>query len=399
MVRMTIRTRETAMNRTAPYVLLVATLLAVCASPSAQVASSSSGRVRDHGIRIGRLPPGPLNAITDVEGVRVGHATLIRGDDVRTGVTAILPHAGNLFLEKVPAAVHVGNGFGKLVGALQVAELGELETPILLTNTLNVWRVADSLVTYMLALDGMKNVRSINPVVGETNDGRLNDIRGRHVDDRAVREALTTARTGPVEEGAVGAGTGTVCFGFKGGIGTASRRVSRAAGVWRVGVLVQSNYGGDLHIAGVPVGRQLPPSRKDRRRDGGSCMVVIATDAPLGPRNLGRLARRAVLGLGRTGSVMANGSGDFVIAFTTHPECRIAHGGKTVRSFPALSNRAMTGCFQAAVEATEEAVLNSLFAARTVRGFGGREVRALPVERVVALLRAHGVIRDADHQR
>jgi len=289
--------------------------------------------------------------------------------------------------------VHVGNGFGKLVGALQVAELGELETPILLTNTLNVWRVADSLVTYMLALDGMKNVRSINPVVGETNDGRLNDIRGRHVDDQAVREALTTAHTGPVQEGAVGAGTGTVCFGFKGGIGTASRRVSRTAGEWRVGVLVQSNYGGDLHIAGVPVGRRLEAKEPVRQRDGGSCMVVIATDAPLGPRNLGRLARRAVLGLGRTGSVMANGSGDFVIAFTTHPECRIAHGGRTVRTVPVLPNPAMTAFFEAVVEATEEAVLNSLFAARTVKGFGGREVRALPVERVVALLRAHGVIR------
>jgi len=326
-------------------------------------------RARDLGIAPGHLATGRWNAITDVEGVRVGHATLIRGDRIRTGVTAVLPHGGNLFRDKVPGAVYVFNGFGKLAGFTQVEELGEIETPILLTSTLNVPRVADALLDYMLQLPGNEGVRSINPVVAETNDGLLNDIRGRYVGQAEVFAAIREARGGPVDEGAVGAGTGTVAFGWKGGIGTSSRK----AGPWTVGVLVQTNYGGDLHILGVPVGRLLR-SEQSGSKDG-SVIVVIATDAPADARNLKRLAARSVLGLGRTGAAGSNGSGDYAIAFST-----------ARRTEQLLSNDEMTPLFEAVIEATEEAVYNSLFCARTMEG-NGRRVEALPVPRVLEILR------------
>jgi D-aminopeptidase len=332
-------------------------------------------RAREAGVVLGRMAPGPLNAITDVEGVRVGHATLRRGGSIRTGVTAILPHAGNLFREKVPAAIETFNGFGKLMGSTQVNELGEIETPILLTSTLNVPRAADALLDYMLALPGNEQVRSINPVVAETNDGFLNDIRGRHVGREEVFSAIRSAATGPVEEGAVGAGTGTVAFGWKGGIGTSSRRTPAG---YMVGVLVQSNYGGDLMIAGVPVNREL---RAGPVPGGGSVIVVIATTAPVDSRNLRRMAARAALGLGRTGASGSNGSGDYAIAFST------------VRS-PAklLTNDEMSPLFEAVVEATEEAVVNSLFKAETTSA-GGRTVEALPLDRTLDILRRRGAIR------
>lgn len=334
--------------------------------------SQSRPRARDLGLEPGTLPAGPLNAITDVEGVRVGHATLIRGRNVRTGVTAVLPHGGNLFREKVPGAVFVGNAFGKLMGSTQVNELGEIETPILLTSTLNVPRVADALIGYMLSLEGNQDVRSINPLVAETNDGTLNDIRGRHVGREEVFHAIGEARSGPVEEGAVGAGAGTIAFGYKGGIGTASRR----AGAYLVGVLVQSNYGGQLTICGAPVGREL---RARPAPAGGSVIVVVATDAPLDHRNLARLGARTMLGLARTGSSGANGSGDYAIAFTTR------------RQGPPLANDAMSPLFLAAIEATEEAVYNSLFQAVTTTG-QGRTVEALPIQPTLEILRRFGAI-------
>jgi D-aminopeptidase len=365
-------------------------------------------RAREAGVVVGVLPPGPGNAITDVEGVTVGHTTLVRGESVRTGVTAVLPHGGNLFREKVPGAVFVGNGFGKLMGSTQVEELGEIETPILLTSTLNVPRVADALLDYMLALPGNEDVRSVNPVVAETNDGMLNDGRGRHVARNDVLAALRGAKGGPVEEGAVGAGTGTVAFGFKGGIGTASRRLPAASGGYTVGVLVQTNYGGDLTIAGVPVGRELgvgppkglakPPEKRKAGADG-SVIVVVATDAPLGARNLGRLAARSVLGLARTGSWASNGSGDYAIAFSTAPEVRVRPPergkGFEPRAVKLLPNEAMTPLFVAVIEATEEAVYNSLFRAVTTTG-SGRTVEALPVDKTLDILRRRGALRKND---
>lgn len=347
--------------------------LAVCLAGLLN-AEEARPRARDVGIRPGRLPTGAWNAITDVAGVRVGHATLIRGASVRTGVTAVLPHGGNLFREKVPGAVAVFNGFGKLMGYTQIEELGEIETPILLTSTLNVPRVADALLDYMLALPGNENVRSINPVVAETNDGLLNDIRGRHAGREEVFAAIRNAREGPVEEGCVGAGTGTVAFGWKGGIGTSSRR----AGPWTVGVLVQTNYGGDLMILGVPVGRLL--RRESEVSRDGSVIVVIATDAPADARNLKRLAARAALGLGRTGAAGSNGSGDYAIAFSTARK-----PGET------LSNEAMSPLFEAVIEATEEAVYNSLFRAATTEG-NGRRVEALPLEPTLKILRERGAV-------
>ncbi len=335
-------------------------------------AQNDRPRLRDLGVITGTLPPGPLNAITDVAGVKVGHATVVRGGDIRTGVTAILPHGGNLFREKVPGAVFVGNGFGKLMGSTQVNELGEIETPILLTSTLNVPRAADALLDYVLGLPGNEDVVSVNPLVAETNDSRLNDIRGRHVGRDEVFAALKNAAGGAVEEGSVGAGTGTVAFGWKGGIGTASRR----AGGYTVGVLVQTNFGGDLRIAGVPVGRELQRGSGDA--GDGSVIVIIATDAPVDHRNLYRMAARAMLGLARTGSAASNGSGDYAIAFST------------ARSAERLvSNDAMSPLFLAVIEATEEAVLNSLLRATTVTG-RGRTVPALPVDEVTAILRRHG---------
>lgn len=318
----------------------------------------------------GTLPPGPLNAITDVAGVRIGHSTVIRPPNVRTGVTAILPHGGNLFRDKVPGAVFTFNGFGKLMGSTQVDELGEIETPILLTSTLNVPRVADALLDYMLALPGNEQVRSINPLVAETNDGMLNDIRSRPVGREHVFQAIETARSGPVEEGAVGAGAGTVCFGYKGGIGTASRRTPAGH---TVGVLVQTNYGGDLHIAGIPVGRLLKQDGKGS--PDGSVIVVVATDAPVDARNLKRMAARTMMGLGRTGAAGSNGSGDYAIAFST------VRNANTL-----IPNDNMSPLFLATIEATEEAVYNSLFMAETVES-NGRRVEALPVTRVLQLLR------------
>jgi D-aminopeptidase len=371
-------------------------------------------RARDIGLRVGVLPPGRLDAITDVEGVRVGHTTLIKGDDVRTGVTAVVPHAGNLFREKVPAAVFVGNGFGKLAGSTQVEELGELETPILLTNTLNVPRAADALVEWMLALPGNEDVRSVNPLVAETNDGQLNDIRGRHVGRDEVFAALKGAKGGEVSEGSVGAGTGTVAFGFKGGIGTASRVVPARHGGYTVGVLVQTNYGGVLTMNGAPLGRELgryylkddlEPARRAGREgersgpspdaDGadGSCIVVVATDAPLDARNLRRLAARAVLGLARTGSAATNGSGDYVIAFSTAVQNRVKHGDTALRRVELLPNDAVSPLFLACVEATEEAVYNSLLRATTVTGRGGARVEALPLDKTVEILRRYGAIK------
>jgi D-aminopeptidase len=347
-------------------------------------------RARQLGIAPGTLTPGRLNAITDVTGVLVGQSTVIQGDSVHTGVTAILPHAGNLFLERVPAAIYVGNGFGKLLGSTQVAELGELETPILLTCTLCVWKAADAMVAYLLEQPGMSEVRSINPVVGETNDGYvLNAIRQRPITPDQVRAALTTATSGRVAEGSVGAGAGTVAFGWKGGIGTASRKTGMPAGSWTVGVLVQSNFGGDLHIMGVPVGRAL--GRQGIQRSGepqrakGSIMIVVATDAPLSERNLRRLAARALIGVARTGSVMDNGSGDYVIAFSTSAEVR-RRPEELRRSITDLANDSLSELFQAAADATEEAIYNSLFMATTVRSRNGT-VEALPVKEVLDLLR------------
>jgi D-aminopeptidase len=346
-------------------------------------------RARELGIIPGTLAPGPGNAITDVAGVRVGHTTLRLGDSVRTGVTAILPHGGNPYLERVPAAIHVGNGFGKLLGVTQVAELGELETPILLTCTLCVWKAADAMVAWLLLQPGMTEVRSINPVVGETNDGFLNAIRSRPITDRDVRAALESAKGGPVPEGSIGAGTGTVTFGWKGGIGTSSRRVATGDSTWVVGVLVQSNFGGDLLILGVPVGRAL--GRKGVQESKGSIMIVVATDAPLSDRNLRRLAARAIVGLGRTGSSLGNGSGDYVIAFSTHPGVR-RRAGTALVTTSELSNDEMTGLFQGVAEATEEAIYNSLFTATTVTAKGG-SVEAIPVADVVRILDRHGRLK------
>ncbi len=377
------------MRRDTVFLLLS---LLVPASANAQHAA----RARDLGIVPGTLPPGPLNAITDVAGVRVGQTTVRLGDSVRTGVTAILPHPGNIFLDRVPAAIHVGNGFGKLLGVTQVAELGELETPILLTCTLCVWKAADAMVGWLLAQPGMADVRSINPVVGETNDGYvLNAIRSRPITERDVRAALEGARSGAVEEGSVGAGTGTVAFGWKGGIGTSSRRVAAADSTWTVGVLVQSNFGGDLLVLGVPVGRALGREGVRRAEDTqgakGSIMMVVATDAPLSDRNLHRLAARALVGLGRTGSAMGNGSGDYVIAFSTHPDVRRRYGAARLATTE-IGNDEMTGLFQGVAEATEEAIYNSLFTATTVTARDGT-VEALPVAEVVRILEGRGALK------
>ena len=345
-------------------------------------------RARDLGIAPGAGTPGALNAITDVAGVRVGHVTLTTGDRVRTGVTAIVPHAGNLFREKVPGAVFVGNAFGKLAGSTQVEELGTIETPIVLTNTLSVGAALDGLARWTTMQPGNDGVRSVNGLVGETNDGTLNDIRGFHVTAEHVAQAIAGATSGAVAEGAVGAGTGTIAFSWKGGIGTSSR----VAGQWTVGVLVQTNYGGILDVAGVPVGRALGQYMlRDELRAAsgdGSVIVVIATDAPLSDRNLERLARRAFIGIGRTGSPMTNGSGDYAIAFSTNEAVRrTAARRNATSSFEEVPNERTTPLFQAVVEATEEAVINSLFAAESMDGHQGR-IEALPVDEVVRLYRA-----------
>ena len=348
-------------------------------------------RARTLGVAPGVFRAGAANAITDVAGVRVGHATVIVGDSVRTGVTAILPHEGNAFLERVPAAMHVGNGFGKLLGVTQVAELGELETPILLTCTLCVWRAADALVAWMLEKPGMERVRSINPVVGETNDGGLNAIRSRPIDAAAVRRALETAAGGPVAEGSVGAGTGTIAFGWKGGIGTSSRVLPASLGGWTVGVLVQSNFGGVFQVLGAPVGRELGQYafKNTIERGDGSIMMVVATDAPLSDRNLRRLAARAMLGLGRTGASASSGSGDYVIAFSTAPSVRRPWNAERLTTTE-LANEQASALFQGVIEATEEAIYNSMFTAVTVEG-NGMKVEGIPLDRVAEVLAKYGI--------
>lgn len=379
------------------HALAAACLVLASMTAAAQTAAQERPRAREAGVVVGILPPGPLNAITDVRGVRVGQTTVVRGEGVRTGVTAILPHGGDLFRERVPAAIHVGNGFGKLLGVTQVRELGELETPVLLTCTLCVWNAANALTDWMLARPGMEDVRSINPVVGETNDGTLNDIRARPLAAEHVVAALEGASDGPVEEGAVGAGTGTIAFGWKGGMGTSSRRLPAAAGGYTVGVLVQSNFGGVLSINGAPVGRELgryflqPQLEGPRDRGDGSIMIVVATDAPLDARNLERLASRAIVGLGRTGAAMTNGSGDYVIAFSTAAEVRRVAGAREPASVRDLPNEATSALFQAVAEATEEAVLNSLFRATTTAG-NGTTVEALPLDRTLEILRRHDAL-------
>ena len=372
----------------APRCLLLAVLCvsALCASIAAG-ADNPRPRIRDLGIEPGVLRPGPRNAITDVAGVKVGHRTVIRGSDVRTGVTAILPHGGNIFQEKVRAAIFVFNAFGKLVGSTQVEELGVIETPILLTNTLAVWAAADALRHYTLEQPGNEGVRSLNPVVGETNDGRLNDIRGEHLKREHFLAAISDARGGPVEEGAVGAGTGTIAFGYKGGIGTSSRRLLRERGGYTVGALVQSNFGGVLMIDGVPVAEELgrhrfagkiPASRPAWQAEG-SLMMVIATDAPADARQLKRLARRAALGMARTGSSGGHGSGDFVIAFST-----VRERGRW------MPGEQLSGLFQAAIEATEEAIYNSMLRATSMTGRNSYSVEALPVDRLREIFKKYG---------
>jgi D-aminopeptidase len=382
-------------------------VLLICAHATIAVVGQSRQRARDLGITPGVYPPGPLNAITDVDGVRVGHTTIVRGDDVRTGVTAIVPHGGNLFQEKVAGAVFVGNAFGKLAGSTQVNELGTIETPIVLTNTLSVGAAMDAVVRYTLAQPGNEQVRSVNALVGETNDGGLNDIRGLHVTREHVVDAIRNAKGGPVPEGAVGAGTGTVCYGWKGGIGTSSRTLDASTGSGRapagrtgsytVGVLAQTNFGGNLTIAGVPIFKLLqPPSRRsadgrvigpmDPESADGSCMLVVATDAPCDARDLERLARRAIFGLARTGSAYSNGSGDFAIAFSTSPEMRSRFNEAAPHPRQVLPPDGMSSLFEAALEATEEAVYNSLFQATTITSrFGTAE--AIPIEKVRELLR------------
>jgi D-aminopeptidase len=348
-------------------------------------------RLRDLGIHPGVLSPGKWNSITDVKGVLVGHTTLISGENIRTGVTAILPHGDNIFQQKVPAAIYVGNGFGKLAGITQVRELGNLETPIVLTNTLSVAAAMEAVVTHTLMQAGNEEVRSVNAVVGETNDGTLNDIRAMYIRPEHVLSAIRNATTGPVEEGNAGAGTGTVCFGFKGGIGTASRKLPQNLGAYTVGVLVQSNFGGVLQIDGIPVGRELgkhylSESLKDTAD--GSCMIIVATDAPLDARNLERLAARAMLGLARTGGIATNGSGDYVIAFSTEEKLRIPHQPSEVfYESKILHNDHVSPLFLACVEATEEAILNSLVAATSMKGFRGRVVEELPWQKVMEIIR------------
>jgi len=382
-------------------ILALTALLAVAASAQSS-RSNDRPRAIDLGFKVGVLPSGTLDAITDVAGVAVGHTTIIRGENIRTGVTAIAPHSGNLFREKVPGGVFVGNGFGKLAGSTQVEEMGDIETPILLTSTTSVPRVADALISYMLALPGNEDVLSINPIVGETNDGYLSDIRGRHITPEDVFAAIKGAKAGPVEEGAVGAGTGTVAFGWKGGIGTASRRVPVKFGGYTVGVLVQTNYGGVLTIGGAPVGQELGQYylREELQRAGvvkdsgnGSVMMVVATDAPMDARNLKRLAARAWLGVARTGSSASNGSGDYAIAFSTAQQVRIMTQDKSLtRHLQVMTNDAMSPLFEAVIEATEEAVYNSLFRATTTTS-NGHTVEALPIEQTKEVLKKYGVIK------
>lgn len=353
-------------------------------------------RARDLGIHIGVMQPGKSNAITDVNGVSVGHTTLVKADSIRTGVTAILPHGGNLFQQKVPAAVFTGNGFGKLAGTTQIRELGNIESPVVLTNTLSVATAMNAVATYTLIQKGNENVQSVNAVVGETNDGYLNDIRGRHITETDVLDAIRNASSGKIEEGNVGAGTGTVCFGFKGGIGTASRVLPVKLGGYTVGVLVQTNFGGVLTVDGAPVGEELKKyylhDQLNETADG-SCMIVVATDAPLDARNLERLAKRAFMGLARTGGVASNGSGDYVIAFSTDSTLRVPFNAGSKLTQTVLSNDAVSPLFMAAIEATEEAIINSLLAAETMMGKNGRRVEALPLDKLKEVLSSYNRVK------
>lgn len=381
------------MNNNNYIVLLVVGILLITRPLTAQ----EKKRVRDHGIKIGVLKPGKLNAITDVDGLKVGHITII-SNNVRTGVTAIVPHNGNLFQQKIPAAIFVGNGFGKLAGITQVQELGNIESPIILTNTLSVAAAIDAVIEYTLNQPGNENIQSVNAVVGETNDGKLNDIRGRNVTKQHVLEAIKNAKGDAVSEGNVGAGTGTVCFGFKGGIGTSSRVLPGAAGGYTVGVLVQTNFGGVLQIDGVPVAEEMGQffmSNMISHDVDGSCMIVIATDAPVDARNLERMAMRAMMGLARTGGIASNGSGDYVVAFSTEPTLRIAHSAdnQKTQKFNLLHNDAMSSLFLAVIEATEEAIINSLFMAESMTGTDGKEIKSLPIEEVLKIMKRYNAIK------
>ena len=355
---------------------------------------SQNKRLRDYGIEIGVLKPGLNNAITDVEGVKVGHTTIIKGDSVRTGVTAILPHPGNIFQLKVPAAIYLGNGFGKLTGYSQVKELGNIETPIILTNTLSVPVASNALISYTLEDPENRNVRSVNSVVGETNDGWLNDIPGRHVKETHVLHAIRRAKAGPVEEGNVGAGTGTSCFQYKGGIGTSSRIIPKAFGGYKLGVLVQTNFGGVFELNGVAIAKELDNYSRAFTYDvDGSCMIVVMTDAPLGSRNLERLAKRAMMGLAKTGGIASNGSGDFVIAASTAKNNLIPYQSNTrYNETKELRNDVISPLFLAVIEATEEAILNSLFAAKTMKGRDGHELKALPIDKVLEIMKKYNKI-------
>ena len=366
------------------------TLIVFLALSLAVLSSEERPRMREFGIKTGILNPGKWNAITDVEGIKVGHVTLIKGQNIRTGVTAILPHDGNIYQEKVPGAMYVANGYGKLTGALQVEELGTIETPIILTNTLSVPTAADALIDYTLSYPGNERVGSVNAVAGETNDGWLNDIRGKHVKKEHVIEAIEKARSGPVEEGSVGAGTGTTCYGYKGGIGTSSRKLPESRGGYTVGVLVQTNHGGILQINGYPVGIKLGNyyMRRDvEKLPEGSCMIVVATDAPLDSHNLKRLAKRALLGIPRTGGFYTTGSGDFCVAFSTAKGLRVPHRSKSsTMQIEVLRTDRTSALFLAAAEAAEEAILNSLFKAGPMEGRGGRKVKGFPLDKVKKIM-------------
>jgi len=378
-----------------PMLVPVTLGLALIALGAVVLASEDRPRAREFGLVVGVLPPGPLNAITDVAGVKVGHVTIIEGKDIRTGATAVLPHGGNIFQDKVPAGISVANGYGKLTGVTQVMELGTLETPIVLTNTLSVPTAADAVIDWTLGLAGNERVGSVNPVVGETNDGWLNDIRGRHVTKAHVLEAIRTAAEGPVAEGAVGAGTGTTCFDYKGGIGTASRRLPEDRGGYTVGVLVQTNFGGVLTVRGVPfdrkdagVGGAGAAAAGPNPAGDGSCMIIVATDAPLDARNLERLAKRALIGIARTGGYFSNGSGDYAVAFSTASSVRVPNrAASPTRTVTMLRDDAISPLFQAAAEASEEAIWNSLFKAVRTEGKDGHVAEALPLDRIKEALR------------
>ena len=372
-------------------------LFLLMAGITSQAWSQQRKRAREYGVKIGVLPTGSFNAITDVAGVKVGHVTLQEGSNIRTGVTAILPHEGDVFQRKVPAAVYVGNGFGKLAGSTQIQELGNIETPIILTNTLSVGTALNATVGYALQQPGNETVQSVNAVVGETNDGYLNDIRGRHVKEAHVLEAIQQAKSGPVTEGNIGAGTGTVAFGFKGGIGTSSRLLPETMGGYTVGVLVQTNFGGVLQIDGAPVGEELNQfygSQHIKDSADGSCMIVVTTDAPVDARNLERMAKRAIMGLAKTGGIASNGSGDYVIAFSSHPGLLVPHASaEKTQTVTLLRNDEMSPLFMAVIEATEEAIINSLFKAETTVGKEQHVVEALPLDKVIPILKQHRVIR------